>query len=214
MSKRRFLIVACLVSASLIGASEAFALAPPSGAPTGGPSATAPDITKPLIYFGAGPLVNELNAGTITPSQIAASPNAGNVGFITCLVNFKRGRSNGANDSFFNWNGSVKCNGSLQLSGRAFLVQSASNYVQYGQPYSGVRSSATSGGTITVGGHPSVYVYHDAHFQLQPSQVSDTIVGVAPAPGAPLNGASYCYSTGQSQYGSTGAHCVLYSDRF
>ena len=129
-------------------------------------------------------------------------------------MNFKRGRTNSSTRSHLNWNGSDRCNGTLQLWGRAFLVQSASNYVQYGQYYSVTVSSASSGGTITVSGHPSVYVYHDAHFRLRPSQVSDTVVGVTPAPGAPLNGASYCYSTGHSQYGSTGAHCVLYSDRF
>lgn len=65
---------------------------------------------------------------------------------------------------------------------------------------------ARLGLTITFAANPSLH--------LKPSQLSNTIVGVTPAPGAHLNGASYCHSTGRNRHGSTGAHCVLYSDRF
>lgn len=98
--------------------------------------------------------------------------------------------------------------------GRAYLVQNASTYVQYGQYYAGTMRSALSGGQITVDGRPSVYIFHGMNLRLLPSQVSDTAVGVTPSPGTDINGASGCYTTGTSDYGTTGAHCNLYSNRF
>jgi hypothetical protein len=87
----------------------------------GGPLPDTAPVTKPIFYFGNSHLVQELNAGSISQSQAQASSSG--ITFITCFVNFNHSRYNTSATSYFNWAAGVGCNGTLQMWGRAYLVQ-------------------------------------------------------------------------------------------
>ena len=189
---------------------------------TGFPAAiTSPQPTpvaagRPLMYLGgpgnAARLAGALNAGTISPQAASAS----GIRIIICYVNFTHDRHDTATASDIHWAAGVGCTARIILDGRAYLLKGARTYVQVGQYVGpGARRSYSSGGHITEPGHPKVFIFHGLNMKLLPSQEENTIVGVLPQPGTPIDRSlSHCHVTNWTVNGPIGAHCDLYSPRF
>jgi hypothetical protein len=171
---------------------------------------------RPLIYLGAAGnaarLAGALNAGTISPQAASAA----GIRIIICYVNFTHGRYNTTTVSDIRWAAGVGCTARIILDGRAYLLKGARTYVQVGQYIGpGARRSYSSGGHITEPGHPKVFIFHGLNMKLLPSQEENTIVGVLPQPGTPIDRSlSHCHVTNWTVNGPIGAHCDLYSPRF
>lgn len=171
---------------------------------------------KPLIYLGAqgnaSRLADALDAGAISPQAVSAV----GIRIVICYVNFTHDRHNTTTASDIYWAAGVGCTAKIILDGRAYLLKGARTYVQYGQYVGpGARRSYSSGGHIIERGDPKVFIFHGLNMKLLPSQEENTIVGVLPQPGTPIDRSlSHCHVTDWTVYGPTGAHCDLYSYRF
>jgi hypothetical protein len=137
------------------------------------------------------------------------------VSAVSCDVNFTTKKTSiGGGKTSANWFGGIGCNRTVQLTGQAFLAESASKIDGTGQYFNNQLSSYASGNKNTVinSPNPSLYVWHATNVFFQEKPANGVIV-IQPSAGQAINAATSCKVATSSSFG-VGVHCDIYSNRF
>jgi hypothetical protein len=154
--------------------------------------------------------------GSAVPStgkkaRVAAIP----VSATSCSVNFTTSKKSiGGGKTSANWAGGILCDRVVQLTGQAFLAESASKIDDQGKYFNGQLQSYASGqpNSIINSPNPSLYVWHATNVYFSEKPANGVIV-VQPKAGQAINAATACKVATSSSFG-VGVHCDIYSNRF
>ena len=184
----------------------------------------APKAPKSFTLKPMLPLISvRFQNGRVTSVSGTAVPRSGLVGApapgpkvktVKCGVNFTHSKLKAGNQSSVAWFGGIGCGRPVVLFGQTYLQRSASNVVGLGSHYQGYKSSEASGNpkTLITGSNPSLYIRNLINVNFLSPGGSGQI-GIYPAAGQRINGASQCEVATTKPYG-IGVHCDLYSNRF
>jgi hypothetical protein len=174
---------------------------------------------QPLIVVAfANGKAKILGGSAVPPSEVSFSGRAAGVAISSaqCLINFTTVKTRNSNHKSVTarWYGGIGCSQRMELIGQAFLAESAKKFDGYGNHYSGVLGSVSSGQRATVinAPDPSLYIWHATNVYF-PTKTSRGVISVLPKPGQKINAASKCSLVNNGTYGA-GVHCDLYTNRF
>jgi hypothetical protein len=155
--------------------------------------------------------------GSAVPSSIKRARTAANipVSAVSCNVNFTTQKTSiGGGKTSARWFGGIGCNRTVQLTGQAFLAESATKFDGKGNFYNAQSQSAKSGqsNTIINAANPSLYVWHATNIYF-PEKPANGVIVVQPDANQSINAATACKVVTSSSLG-VGVHCDVYSNRF
>ena len=133
----------------------------------------------------------------------------------SCDVNFTTKKTSiGGGKTSANWFGGILCNRAVQLTGQAFLAESASKIDGTGKFFNAQLQSYSSGqsNTIINAANPSLYVWHATNVYF-PEKPTNGVIVIQPAANQSINAATTCKVATSASFG-VGVHCDIYSNRF
>ena len=133
----------------------------------------------------------------------------------SCDVNFTTKKTSiGGGKTSATWFGGILCNRVVQLTGQAFLAESASKIDGTGNYVDGQVQSYSSGqsNTIINAPNPSLYVWHATNVYF-PEKPANGVIVIQPSANQSINAATTCKVETSSSFG-VGVHCDIYSNRF